>query len=76
MRSRPVAIVGYGGAELLDIACVTTSLGIANATGNVRTPYQVTVVSPGQRVRLSPHDPVMSTGDAVREIVGSSSRAG
>jgi transcriptional regulator GlxA family with amidase domain len=49
MGERLVAIVGYDGAELLDIACVTTSLGMANVTGAVRTPYRISLVSPGGR---------------------------
>jgi transcriptional regulator GlxA family with amidase domain len=49
MEERLVAIVGYDGAELLDIACVTTSLGMANVTGAVRTPYRISLVSPGGR---------------------------
>jgi transcriptional regulator GlxA family with amidase domain len=47
MDVRPVVVVGYEDAELLDIACVTTSLGMANAIGSVSVPYHVTVVSPG-----------------------------
>jgi transcriptional regulator GlxA family with amidase domain len=47
MDVRPVVVVGFDDAELLDIACVTTSLGMANAIGSVAVPYQVSVVSPG-----------------------------
>ena len=39
-------VVGYDGAELLDIACVTTTLAMANATGAAQ-PYETTVASPG-----------------------------
>ncbi|MFC9971018.1 GlxA family transcriptional regulator [Spirillospora sp. NPDC127200] len=46
MRVRPVVVVGYADTELLDLACVTASLGMANALGAGRAPYQVTVVSP------------------------------
>ncbi|WSC74136.1 DJ-1/PfpI family protein [Streptomyces sp. NBC_00121] len=40
-------IVGYDTAELLDIACVTTSLAMANQIGNLAHPYRVSVASPG-----------------------------
>jgi transcriptional regulator GlxA family with amidase domain len=43
---RPVIIVGYPDAELLDLACVTASLGMANALSSGDMPYEVTVVSP------------------------------
>lgn len=42
---RPMIIVGYHGAELLDIAGVTSSLDIANRL--VATPYAVELVTPG-----------------------------
>jgi transcriptional regulator GlxA family with amidase domain len=44
---RSVVVVGYDGAELLDIACVTTTLAMANALGALSQPYETTVVSPG-----------------------------
>ncbi|GAA3204491.1 GlxA family transcriptional regulator [Dactylosporangium siamense] len=47
METRPVAVVGYDGAELLDIACVTTTFGMANVIGGLRRPYRIIVVSPG-----------------------------
>jgi transcriptional regulator GlxA family with amidase domain len=54
MDMRPVVVVGYDDTELLDIACVTTSLGMANAIASVATPYRVTVVSPdGQPITCS-----------------------
>jgi transcriptional regulator GlxA family with amidase domain len=40
--------VAYDGAELLDIACVTSSLDIANRIG-ADPPYQVILASPGRR---------------------------
>jgi hypothetical protein len=33
MDERVILVVGYDGAELLDIACVTSSLDIANRIG-------------------------------------------
>jgi transcriptional regulator GlxA family with amidase domain len=47
MDGRRVVVVAYDDAELLDIACVTTSLAMANAIGSVRIPYHTRVVSPG-----------------------------
>ncbi len=44
---RVVAVVGFESAELLDIACVTTGLALANALGDPGTPYRVRVLSPG-----------------------------
>ncbi|WP_067510079.1 GlxA family transcriptional regulator [Actinoplanes sp. TFC3] len=41
-----MVVVGYEGAELLDIACVTTSLQTANHSG-ADPPYEIAVVSPG-----------------------------
>ncbi|WP_133740335.1 GlxA family transcriptional regulator [Actinorugispora endophytica] len=49
MRSRQVVVVGYDDAELLDIACVTTALAMANAIGSARTEYRTRVASPGGR---------------------------
>ncbi|NUW39622.1 GlxA family transcriptional regulator [Nonomuraea rhodomycinica] len=48
MDVRRVVIVGYEAAELLDIACVTTPLVMANLEGPP-PPYEVTVVTPGGR---------------------------
>ncbi|MBG0826684.1 DJ-1/PfpI family protein [Planomonospora sp. ID67723] len=46
MRERRVAVVGYEAAELLDIACVTTSLVSANWYG-AKPPYQTRLLTPG-----------------------------
>ncbi|MFI6520570.1 GlxA family transcriptional regulator [Spirillospora sp. NPDC050679] len=46
MTGRRVVIVGYDAAELLDIACVTASLGIANLHGAAPA-YQVSLASQG-----------------------------
>ncbi|MFD8077932.1 GlxA family transcriptional regulator [Streptomyces sp. NPDC059718] len=47
MDERLIVIVGYDSAELLDIACVTTSLGMANRLGTPARPYRVRVAGPG-----------------------------
>ncbi|WP_432089062.1 GlxA family transcriptional regulator [Streptomyces sp. bgisy095] len=45
---RLVVVVGFEAAELLDIACVTTGLAMANGLGGADgVPYRVRVVGPG-----------------------------
>jgi transcriptional regulator GlxA family with amidase domain len=46
MDERLFLVVGYDGAELLDIACVTSSLDIANRIG-ADPPYRVVLAAPG-----------------------------
>jgi transcriptional regulator GlxA family with amidase domain len=54
MNVRPVVVVGYEDTELLDLACITSSLGMANAIGSPSIPYRITVVSPdGQPIACS-----------------------
>ncbi|MFI6782080.1 GlxA family transcriptional regulator [Micromonospora sp. NPDC050276] len=48
MHERVFLVVGYDGAELLDIACVTSSLDIANRIG-AAPPYRIVLATPGQR---------------------------
>ncbi|MGW4460794.1 GlxA family transcriptional regulator [Micromonospora sp. NPDC004704] len=48
MQKRTILVVGYDGAELIDIACVTSSLDIANRIG-ADPPYRVVLASPGGR---------------------------
>ncbi|MET9320237.1 helix-turn-helix domain-containing protein [Streptomyces sp. NPDC003038] len=47
MAERHMVVVGYESAELLDIACVTTSLVMANGIGDPAVPYRVSVAGPG-----------------------------
>jgi transcriptional regulator GlxA family with amidase domain len=47
MGERVIVVVGYEAAELLDIACVTTGLAMANGLGTPDVPYRVRVVGPG-----------------------------
>jgi transcriptional regulator GlxA family with amidase domain len=47
MEGRRIVVVGYDGAELLDIACITTTLELANHIGRLRPGYVVTLASPG-----------------------------
>lgn len=44
---RRVVVVGYEHAELIDIACITTPLGMANLTGNLADRYQIVLATPG-----------------------------
>lgn len=46
MARREVLVVGYQGAELVDIASVTSALGLANRLG-ARPRYDVALASPG-----------------------------
>jgi transcriptional regulator GlxA family with amidase domain len=48
MQHRVILVVGYDGAELIDIACVSSSLDIANRIG-ADPPYRVILASPGKR---------------------------
>jgi transcriptional regulator GlxA family with amidase domain len=48
MKERVILVVGYDGAELIDIACVTSSLDIANRIG-ADPPYRVILATPGRR---------------------------
>ncbi|MFI6736563.1 GlxA family transcriptional regulator [Nonomuraea sp. NPDC050451] len=70
MDGRPVAIVAYDNAELLDIACVSTSLDMANGLGQLREPYQVMVVSPGQRPISCRPGMVLQSGQALERLTG------
>ncbi|MGW7052237.1 GlxA family transcriptional regulator [Streptomyces sp. NPDC054887] len=47
MGERFMVVVGYASAELLDIACVTTGLAMANGIGEPAVPYRVSVAGPG-----------------------------
>ncbi|RSS58154.1 GlxA family transcriptional regulator [Streptomyces sp. WAC07061] len=47
MSERAVVVVGYEAAELLDIACVTSGLIMANELGSLDVPYAVRLVAPG-----------------------------
>ena len=45
MADRSTAVVAYDRAELLDIACITTPLALANLIGRPAEPYRVQVLS-------------------------------
>ena len=48
MDERAFLVVGYDGAELLDIACVTSALQIANRI-DADPPYRTVLATPGKR---------------------------
>jgi transcriptional regulator GlxA family with amidase domain len=70
MEGRGVAIVGYDDAELLEIACVSTSLTMANWFDRMRTPYRVTVVSPGRRPISCGTGLVLQSEQALERLTG------
>lgn len=45
MVDRATAVIAYDGAELLDIACITTPLALADLIGRLLDPYRVQVLS-------------------------------
>ena len=45
MADRKTAVITYDHTELLDVACITTPLYLANLIGRLSDPYQVQVVS-------------------------------
>lgn len=47
MESHSVAVIAYNQAELLDIACITTPLFLANHIGRLEQPYKLHVLAPG-----------------------------
>lgn len=69
-EERLVAVVGYDGAEMLDIACVTTTLSMANATGGVRTPYRISLVSPAGRPIVCGPGLVLQCAQALERLTG------
>jgi transcriptional regulator GlxA family with amidase domain len=67
---RLVVVVGYPDAELLDIACVTTSLALANDFGGVQPPYRVLVATPGGRPIACVPSLTLQSHQALERITG------
>ncbi|MGH3660285.1 MAG: GlxA family transcriptional regulator [Micromonosporaceae bacterium] len=67
---RSVAIVGYDDAELLDIACLATSLRLANAIGRPQTRYRIAVTSAGQRPITCGLGLVLQSTQALERLTG------
>ncbi|MFD7137857.1 GlxA family transcriptional regulator [Streptomyces sp. NPDC059894] len=70
MGIRSIAVVGYDDAELLDIACVTSTFAMANLLGEPRMPYQVTLLSPGRRPITCGPGVVLHSGQALERFTG------
>ncbi|MGW0811632.1 GlxA family transcriptional regulator, partial [Nonomuraea sp. NPDC002799] len=70
MDERVIAVVGYDGAELIDIACVTTSLGLANLHGCLRVPYRTELVTPGGRPIAFPTALTLQGGLPLERVTG------
>jgi transcriptional regulator GlxA family with amidase domain len=68
--ARLVVVIGYPDAELLDIACVTTSLVLANDFGRARPPYEVVVATPGGRPITCPPGLVLQGNRALERLDG------
>lgn len=68
-KQKRVVVVGYAGAELLDIACMTTALAMA---GTMRggTAYQVSVASPGGHAIRCWTGLMLEAQDAIERVVG------
>ncbi|MEU2390394.1 DJ-1/PfpI family protein [Streptomyces sp. NPDC007369] len=70
MAERLMVVVGYESAELLDIACVTTSLAMANGIGDPAVPYRVSVVGPGGAPIVCGSGLTLGTGQSLERCVG------
>ncbi|WP_283138891.1 GlxA family transcriptional regulator [Rhizohabitans arisaemae] len=69
MEARRVVVVGYQAAELLDIACVTTSLTVANGLG-ARPAYAVGVATPGGRTITCSSGLALRSGHSLERLRG------
>jgi len=67
MSERVFLVVGYDGAELLDIACVTSALDLANRIG-ADPPYRPVLAAPGRRDSICDSGLRLSVGAAVERI--------
>jgi len=74
--TRRVVVVAYAGAELLDIACITSTLALANLIGRLRPRYDISVVSLGARpivcdsgLTLQPHQALERTIGPLDSII-------
>lgn len=67
---RFVLVVGYEGVELLDIACVTTTLTLANQIGRLPEPYRTAVAAPGGRPIRSSSGLILRADAAMETVEG------
>lgn len=63
-------MVGYEGAELLDIACVTTTLAMTNVIGALAEPYRVTLASPRGRAVVCDSGLTLNSQAALEQLTG------
>ncbi|OKK03799.1 AraC family transcriptional regulator [Streptomyces sp. CB03234] len=70
MAERLMVVVGYEAAELLDIACVTTSLALANEIGDPTVPYRVCVAGPGGGPIVCGSGLVLQSQQPLERLVG------
>ena len=70
VKRRRTILIGYDAAELLDIACVTTSLHLANLHG-ARPQYDVRLATPGGRPISCATDLTLHAHEALERIFGS-----
>jgi len=70
MAQRTMVVVGFDQAELLDIACVTTTLAMANALGGRIRTYRIDVASPGGRPIVSPSRLTLQSQHAIERLTG------
>ncbi|GAA3038201.1 GlxA family transcriptional regulator [Streptosporangium longisporum] len=69
MSERRVIVVGYDAAELLDIACVTTTLVMANTQG-AAPPYHVRMVTPGGHPIVCGTGLTLQAQEALERVTG------
>jgi transcriptional regulator GlxA family with amidase domain len=69
MDERQVVMVGYDGAELLDIACVTTALDAANRLGSGPA-YRTRLGAPGGRPIRCPSGLTLQSQEALERLTG------
>lgn len=69
METRRVVVVGYHAAELLDIACVTSTMVIANWRGAV-PPYETRLATPGGRPIVCANGLTLQAEAALERVTG------
>ncbi|WP_208828122.1 helix-turn-helix domain-containing protein [Streptomyces ficellus] len=70
MTERLMVVVGYQAAELLDIACVTTTLAMANELGSPAVPYRVRLAGPGGGPIVCGSGLVLDSQQSLEQLVG------
>ncbi|MFI8964359.1 GlxA family transcriptional regulator [Streptomyces sp. NPDC053493] len=70
MAERLMVVVGYEAAELLDIACVTTTLAMANGIGAPSVPYRVLLAGPGGGPVVCGSGLVLGSERSLERLVG------